>query len=133
MKILLILAALAGSASAQLFTSPAPVEKPRPQQFAEHLTQMIDAELKHRIAVHRDAFTSIWLNGSAGPTASEVFAALGTNAALVCAVADENLTHIDRLAKLIGKTRADFIPDAECIPPMSITVNSDGTVTLAAP
>lgn len=112
-----------------IYTAPPP-ETPKAQVFAEALIATINAELTRRIACHREAFTSIWGNGSAGPTAAEIFAALGTNGALVCAVADENLAHIGRLAQLVGKSRADFLSDAECTPPATLVVHVDGTVTL---
>lgn len=31
---------------------------------------------------------------------------------------------------MVGKTRSDFISDADCIPPVPFTVHADGTVTL---
>lgn len=127
---LAVFAALIATLHAQLIPTVPPAEKPREQQFAEHVIDTVNAEILRRVAVHRELFNSVWNNGSQGPTAAEVLGAMGTKAALIFAFANENLSHIDRCAKLVGKTRADFLSDEAITPPLAFTVNNDGTVTV---
>lgn len=115
---------------AQLIT-PATNEKPAAQVAAESIIEAINGEITHRVAVHRVAFETLWHNERDGATPAAILAQLGTKAALVFAFSRENLDHIDRCAKLVGKTRADFLTDAECTPPVALVVHNDGTVTIA--
>lgn len=119
---------LLSSASAQLIEPPASTPTPA-QQVAQDLAALVNQEITRRVMVHQIAFAKIWRNENA--TAAESLAALGNKAALIFGFASENLDHIDRCAKMVGKTRADFIPDADCVPPLAFTVHADGTVTIA--
>lgn len=105
--------------------------KPDPsagEEAAQSVLDSVNSELLRRCNVHRASFDLIWRNRKATP--SQVLATLGTRAGLVFAFAHENLDHIDRCAKIVGKTRADFISDADCIPPLAFTAHADGTITI---
>ena len=130
---LLISAAVAicaiGISSAQLIETPKPAPT-NAELAAQSIIDSVNAEITHRVKVHQVCWDTLWKNQREGVTPAAVLAALGVKAGLVFGFASENLDHIDRCAKLVGKTRADFIPDADCVPPVAFTVNSDGTVTL---
>jgi len=95
---------------------------------AQDLVDMVNDEITRRVMSHQIGFAKIWRNEKA--TAAESLAELGTRAALVFAFASENIDHIDRCARMVGKKRSDFIRDEDCIPPLPFTVHADGTVTL---
>ena len=116
-------------ASAQLIDSAKP-EPTAAELAAQSVIDAVNAELSRRVAVHKVCFQTIWHNERPGATPAAVLAALGTKAALIFAVSGENVQHITRCAEFVGKTRADFISDADCIPPLAFTVHNDGTVTL---
>lgn len=117
-------------ASAQLIESPAAPPPSASQLAAESIIDSINAEIKHRVAVHRIAFETLWKNTREGATPEAILAALGTKASLVFQFSRENLEHIDRCAKLVGKTHADFLSDAECTPPRELVFHANRTVTL---
>lgn len=126
---------LAASAVLSLFASAQLIDSVKPEPTAAELAAQsvvgaVNAELSRRVASHQVCFQTIWRNERPGATPAAVLAALGTKAALIFAVANENVLHIGRCAKLVGKTRADFITDADCVPPQAFTVHSDGRVTL---
>ncbi|WP_395734086.1 hypothetical protein [Prosthecobacter sp.] len=128
----LILAAMAAftlTTKAQLIDTPKP-EPTAAELAAQSVVDAVNAEILHRVAVHQICWNTIWKNERPGATPAAVLAALGTKAGLIFAFASENLDHIDRCAQIIGKTRADFIADADCIPPVAFTVSADGIVTL---
>lgn len=131
MKITLLALILScSSCFAQLIATP---ESPLPtaaELAAESIIDAINAEIDHRVKVHKVAFETLWRNTREGATPEAILLKLGTKAALVLQFAGENIDHIDRCAKLVGKTRADFIPDADCVPPRELVFHSDGTVTL---
>ena len=107
--------------------------KPEPtaaELAAQSVIDAVNAEITHRVKVHQTSWDTIWKNARPGATPAAVLAALGTKAGLIFAFASENLDHIDRCAKIVGKTRADFIRDKDCIPPLAFTVHANGTVTL---
>lgn len=109
------------------------IAKPEPTAAELAATSVIDAinaEIEHRVAIHKGAFETLWKNEREGATPAAILTALGTKAKLVMQFAAENLLHIDNCAKLVGKTRADFIPDAECVPPRQLVFHANGTVTL---
>lgn len=117
------------SAHAQLIESAKPVPT-NAELAAQSVIDAVNNEITRRVNVHKVCWTTIWHNEREGATPSAVLAALGTRAALVFAFASENLEHIDRCAQIVGKTRADFISDADCIPPLAYTAHADGTITL---
>ncbi len=117
------------SAHAQLIETAKP-EPTAAELAAQSVVDAVNAEIVHRVKVHETCWQTIWENQREGATPAAVLAALGTRAALIFAFASENIDHIDRIAKLVGKTRADFIGDADCIPPLAFTVHQDGRVTL---
>jgi len=100
------------------------------QLAAESIIEAINNEIKHRVAVHSVAFETLWKNTREGATPEAILAHLGTTATLVFQFSRENLDHIDRCAKLVSQTRADFLSDAECTPPHELVYHADGTVTL---
>lgn len=114
---------------AQLIDLPSS-SPPAAQLAAESIIEAINNEITHRVAVHRVAFETLWKNTRPGATPVAILAQLGTKAALVFQFSRENLEHIDRCAKLVGKTRVDFLSDAECTPPHALIFHSDGRVTI---
>ena len=129
MKTLLLILLSACSLHAQLITKTE-TEKTAAQLAAESIVDAINAELTHRVQVHKVAFETLWHNPREGATPEAIIAEFGNKAALVFAFSAENLAHIERCAQLVGKTRADFLSDAECTPPRRLVIHSDGTVTL---
>lgn len=117
-------------ASGQLIESPTPPHPPAAQLAAESIIDAINGEIKRRVAVHKIAFETLWKNTREGATPAAILEKLGTKAALIFQFSRENLDHIERCAKLVGKTRADFLSDAECTPPHELVFHPDGTVTL---
>jgi hypothetical protein len=97
---------------------------------AESIVDAINNEITHRVAVHKIAFDTLWKNTREGATPAAILEQLGTSAVLVFQFSRENLDHIDRCAKLVGKTRADFLSDAECTPPHELVYHTDGRVTI---
>jgi hypothetical protein len=117
------------SVSAQLI--PTTDAQPPPAKLAaESIIDAINGEIKHRVAVHKIAFETLWKNTREGATPAAILEQLGTSAVLVFQFSRENLEHIDRCAKLVGKVRADFLSDAECTPPHELVYHADGRVTL---
>ena len=117
------------SAHAQLIETAKP-EPTAAELAAQSVVDAVNDEILHRVKIHQTCWQTIWKNDRPGATPAAVLAALGTKAGLIFAFASENLDHIDRCAKMVGKTRVDFISDADCIPPMAYTVHADGTVTI---
>lgn len=132
MKTALILAiTLATSAlQAQLIESPSAPPPTAAQLAAESIVDAINAEIKHRVDVHKVCFNTLWRNTREGATPAAQLAALGVKAKLVFQFSNENLQHIQRCAELVGKTRADFIADVDCTPPVQLVFHNDGTVTI---
>jgi hypothetical protein len=131
MKRLLLLTLCASlSAHAQLIESPTAAPPPAAKLAADSIVDAINGEIKHRVAVHKIAFDTLWKNTREGATPEAILERLGTKAVLVFQFSRENLDHIDRCAKLVGKTRADFITDAECTPPHELVYHADGRVTI---
>lgn len=127
--ILIATVLLAVSGTAQLIetSKPAPTAA---ELAAQSVVEAMNAEILHRVKIHEICWNTIWKNERPGATPAAVLAALGTKAGLIFAFASENIDHIDRIAKLVGKTRADFIKDEDCVPPAAFTVHADGRVTL---
>lgn len=117
------------SAHAQLIDTPKPMPTSA-ELAAQSVVDAVNNEITRRVNVHKVCWDTIWKNEREGASPAAVLAALGTKAVLVFSFASENLDHIDRCARLVGKTRADFIADADCIPPLPYTPHADGTITL---
>ena len=80
---------------AQLIESAAP--PPTASQIAaESIIEAINGEIKHRVAVHRIAFETLWKNTREGATPAAILEKLGTKAALVFQFSRENIDNIDR-------------------------------------
>lgn len=125
-KLLLLttLGVLASMAVAQLITPPTP---PPAQRIAAEIATTLNAEFDRRVALHLSLFGQFWNNSEATP--DEIAAALGNQAARLFQISAENSRHIDNLAQLLGKTKADYLPAV----PRAVTLNANGTVTIAAP
>lgn len=126
---LIVCTACALTLHAQLIDTPKPAPTTA-ELAAQSVVDAVNGEITRRVNIHKVCWETIWKNERPGATPAAVLAALGTKAALVFAFASENLDHIDRCAQIVGKTRADFIPDSDCIPPLAYTVHADGTITL---
>lgn len=114
--------------NAQLINTAKP-EPSAAELAAQSIIDAVNGEIAHRVAIHKVCFDTLWKNAREGATPAAILKKLGGKAALVFQFSRENLEHIERCAKLVGKTRADFISDAECTPPVELTFHADGTVT----
>lgn len=129
MKTIIILLAFAASLHAQLIESTLTPDN-LATTAAERIVTRINGELERRVAMHRELFTAIWSDPLGAPPET-ILAKLGAKASLVFALSAENLRHIDACAKLVGKTRQDFLPDSLVTPPRELVHHADGRVTLA--
>ena len=129
MKLILLLTLCASLSHAQLIPTTV-AQAPTAKLAAESIIDAINGEIKHRVAVHKIAFETLWKNTRDGATPAAILEQLGTSAVLVFRFSRENLDHIDRCAKLVGKSRADFLSDAECTPPHELVYHDDGRVTI---
>lgn len=118
------------SCFAQLIATTVAPSPTAAELAAESIIDAINGEIDHRVKVHKIAFETLWKNTREGATPDAILAQLGTNAALVFQFSRENLDHINRCAKLAGKTRKDFLSDEECTPPSELVFHANGTVTL---
>lgn len=129
MKTILLLILTIGTASAQLIET-AKTEPTKAQLAAESIVAAINAELTHRVAVHKTAWETLWKNERDGATPEAILAAMGNKAALVFAFSKANLEHIAACAALVGKQPTDFLPAKYWQTPQAITAHDDGTVTI---
>lgn len=116
---------------AQLIDTAPPPEKPAAQLAAESIIDAINSEIKHRVAVHKTAWETLWQNDRPGATPEAILSAMGNKAALVFAFSRANLEHIAACAQLVGKTPVDFIEAKYLQTPRQIVLHADGTVTLS--
>lgn len=123
------LSAITLLASAQLIQTAKP-EPTAAELAAESIIDSINAEISHRVGVHKTVFETLWRNTRPGATPAAILQHLGGKAALIFQFSRENLDHIDRCAKLVGKTRQDFLSDADCTPPSELVFHANGTVTI---
>ena len=130
MKLLLLLLTLCASLSHAQLIPTTNAQAPTAKLAAESIIDAINGEIKHRVAVHKIAFETVWKNTRDWATPAAILEQLGTSAVLVFRFSRENLDHIDRCAKLVGKSRADFLSDAECTPPHALVYHADGRVTI---
>ncbi len=124
--LLLTASLILGTVSAQLITAP---QTPPAQRIAAELCTELNGEFDRRVSMHRLLFGKFWRNAEATPDA--IAAALGTQAARLFLISAENSNHIDRLAEQLGKDVSDYIPNEDRIPPRTVTLNANGTVTIA--
>jgi hypothetical protein len=130
MKTLLLLLTLAAPLSAQLIDTAKPAPS-KAQLAADSIVDAINAEITHRVAVHKTAWETLWRNEREGATPEAILSAMGTKASLVFAFSRENLQHIARCAQLVGKAPTDFLPAEYLSSPRELVIHNDGRVTLA--
>lgn len=99
-----------------------------PQEIASGLLTAINDETSRRIGLHRDSFRAFWYSQEATP--QQLCDKMGSSAWLFFAIASANVQHIAAVAQLSGKTLADFLQPEDYVPPKTVTVNNDGTVTI---
>jgi hypothetical protein len=103
-------------------------EPPAAQRIALELLGKINAQIDSRVQAHKGMWSDFWQNNAATP--EEILTAMGTNAHLLLGSATESVRHIDAVARLAGKTAADFLEPEEINGLRPMTANPDGTVTL---
>jgi hypothetical protein len=103
-------------------------QPPAAQRIALSLLEKINGQLESRVQAHKGMWSDFWQNNDATP--EEILAAMGTNAHLMLGSAIESVRHIDEVAKLAGKTAADFLEPEEINGLRPMVANPDGTVTL---
>lgn len=103
-------------------------QPPAAQRIALSLLEKINSQLDNRVQAHKGMWSDFWQNNDATP--EEILAAMGTNAHLMLGSAIESVRHIDEVAKLAGKTAADFLEPEEINGLRPMVANPDGTVTL---
>jgi hypothetical protein len=97
-------------------------------ETARYLLDTMEQESQRRIAVHKRAFDAFWNSPDATP--QQIAAAMGTAGASFFKLAGENIEHLSRSATLVGGTLTDYMAPAEWQPPKTVTINTDGTVTI---
>lgn len=98
--------------------------------IAEQILSSVNAQIAERVVYHKKQFRRFW---DSPQTPDSILAAMGTNAALMLAAANENLEHIGRLAALIGCSLDDFIAPGDYQPRRGFVISQDGTATLTPP
>jgi len=99
-----------------------------PQEIANGILKAINDETTRRAGLHRDNFRAFWYSAEATP--QQLCDKMGSSAWLFFAIASANVQHIAAVAQLSGKTLADFLQPEDYVPPKTVTVNNDGTVTI---
>ncbi len=110
------------------FINISDTEPPASQRIAKQLLKQLNEQLDNRVNIHKGSFYDFWQNSEATPDA--ILADMGTDAALWLNAARENVSHLHRLALLVGKTVADYLPADMLNPPREFVSHPDGTVTL---
>jgi hypothetical protein len=110
-----------------LITLPT-TEPPAAQRIALDLLGQLNTQIDSRVQAHKGMFSDFWNNNAATP--EEILVAMGTNAHLLLSSAEENIRHIDAVARLAGKTVADFLEPEEIAGLRPMTANEDGSVSL---
>ncbi len=109
-----------------------PKSKPTAAELAaQSIIDSINAEIAHRVSVHKTAWETLWTNSREGATPAAILAAMGDRAGLVFAFSRANLEHIAACAALVGKQPTEFLPAEYWSTPQAITVQPAGTVTLS--
>ena len=101
---------------------------PTSQVVAKRLLQQLNEQLESRVNMHKGAWFDFWQNNEATP--DDILENMGTSAALWLNAARENVTHLHRLALLVGKTVADYLPPEMLNPTRTFVEHPNGTVTL---
>ena len=109
---------------------PAPVV-PAIESFAVNELAHVNASLARRIEEHTTRFGAFWRTYDFTPDA--ILLQFGSSAIIWLQAAAESVDHINRLAGIVGKTIADFMPSTDYVPPRAFVVAADGTVTLEPP
>jgi hypothetical protein len=104
------------------------IQPPAAHRIALSLLEKINGQLDSRVQAHKGMWSDFWQNNDATP--EEILAAMGANAHLLLGSATESVRHIDEVAKLAGKTAADFLEPEEIAGLRPMVTNEDGTVTL---
>jgi hypothetical protein len=104
---------------------------PALQLFAIGELEQVNSSLARRIDEHRTRYAAFWKTYQWTP--DEILQQFGTSAVIWLQAAAESVRHIDDLAKIVGKTIADFLPASDYIPPRAFIPGQDGTVTLEPP
>jgi hypothetical protein len=111
MKTLLLLLTLAAPLSAQLIDTAKPAPS-KAQLAADSIVDAINAEITHRVAVHKTAWETLWRNEREGATPEAILGAMGTKAALVKAqqLRDDGWSDVRALNLMLGagEDLADF-------------------------
>lgn len=131
MKSIFFLILVTTSAAAQLIDPPNN-QAVKAQAAAEQIISRINGEIDRRVRVHQEAFDTLWHNRD-GASPDAILAQLGTKAGLIFKFSAENIDHIDRCAKIVGKTAADFLAAKYLSSPRALVFHDDGSVTLAEP
>jgi len=97
--------------------------------IASSLLSMANHESERRAQFHQACFNAVWHNESASPEV--ILAAMGTNAARYLQAAAESVRHIAEIAAISGLTLDDVLPAISREMPHEVTLNEDGTATLA--
>lgn len=105
-----------------------PTLDPSPQ-IAASVARQINSEINRRAQTTISLWNMVWNSKSATP--DQVVAALGKQAGLVFNLAAENVAHLTRAASLAGQPLNVYLPAQYQTTPRAVTINSDGTVTLA--
>ena len=111
-----------------LFTQKPDTSIPPAKMIAAGLLESIEREALRRSGEHSDQWHAFWESSEATP--QQIADEMGTQASLFFAIAAANVGHIDQIARLIGKTAADFLPVEHLSAPQTVTGNEDGTVTI---
>jgi hypothetical protein len=101
---------------------------PTSQVVAKRLLQQLNEQLESRVSIHKGAWFDFWQNSTATP--DDILENMGTSAALWLNAARENVTHLHRLALLVGKTVADYLPPEMLESQRAFVEHPNGTVTL---
>lgn len=101
---------------------------PASQVVATRLLKQLNEQLESRVNIHKGSFYDFWQNAEANP--DDILEDMGTNAALWLNAARENVAHLHRLALLVGKTVADYLPEEMLNPPRTFVEHDNGSVTL---
>jgi len=103
--------------------------EPEPAQIlATYILENINTEMQRRVIQHRDTFYAFWYSKEATP--QQICDKMGRNAGLFISVSAANISHLAEIALRTGKTLHDFLTEDQYMPPKTMTVNPDGTVTI---
>ena len=104
---------------------------PAIESFAVNELAHVNASLARRIEEHTTRFGAFWQTYDFTP--DDLLLQFGSSAIIWLQAAAESVAHINRLAQIVGKTIADFMPSTDYVPPRSFLVSATGVVTLEPP